>query len=480
MAYAFYPLACSGNCTKAITWGHHQCRSVAEQRNPLGLSPLYQRSRPLEERGIRIQRVYHKDSVAPTAALRADQRMRRGVHCAASKDGGGDVVPSTRRPREERMQNTPSEGSESFATLKEEARRSNKEVFDRLIDAFLSRPSEDWRKLIAFSKQWPSLSKGFFERMEEKAKDASAAGNEDKSRELRRVGRRLKTVSDELAEYSKILEVFRAAPSRDWEARVTQHRASMGTEFFGYLELRIRAAMGSSARSSNTFETKEEGNGNAEGNDVHLKEAESLAALATQLAALVEAHDRVAADEDALDSAAVRFSELLQCDSMEAAEQKIDELSASGQLDPALLLTMAKAYAGVKETDATREEVKDIMAHLYFKAKETFAQQAPPEARILKFLISVESPKDRATLLEQALTPGMDFSTENEDFLHTTPDKLLNTIRNVLAVYDSSVKPESRQGIGNTAMAGQAAALMNPQVIERLRELEALLKKKYM
>lgn len=43
---------------------------------------------------------------------------------------------------------------------------------------------------------------------------------------------------------------------------------------------------------------------------------------------------------------------------MEQAEQKIDELASSGKLDPALLLTMAKAYAGVKETDITQEEVK--------------------------------------------------------------------------------------------------------------------------
>lgn len=32
-------------------------------------------------------------------------------------------------------------------------------------------------------------------------------------------------------------------------------------------------------------------------------------------------------------------------------------MAASGRLDPALLLMMAKAYAGSKETDITREEV---------------------------------------------------------------------------------------------------------------------------
>lgn len=47
----------------------------------------------------------------------------------------------------------------------------------------------------------------------------------------------------------------------------------------------------------------------------------------------------------------------VQVDSLEAADKKIDELAASGKLDPALLLMMAKAYAGSKETDITQEEV---------------------------------------------------------------------------------------------------------------------------
>jgi hypothetical protein len=47
----------------------------------------------------------------------------------------------------------------------------------------------------------------------------------------------------------------------------------------------------------------------------------------------------------------------LQVESLEEADRKIDELAANGRLDPALLLMMAKAYAGSKETDITREEV---------------------------------------------------------------------------------------------------------------------------
>lgn len=50
-----------------------------------------------------------------------------------------------------------------------------------------------------------------------------------------------------------------------------------------------------------------------------------------------------------------------QVDSLEEADKKIDELAATGKLDPALLLMMAKAYAGSKETDITQEEVGTIL-----------------------------------------------------------------------------------------------------------------------
>ena len=48
-------------------------------------------------------------------------------------------------------------------------------------------------------------------------------------------------------------------------------------------------------------------------------------------------------------------------------DAKIEGMAQSGALDPALLLTIAKAHTSIKDTDYTREEVKDVMAHLYFK-----------------------------------------------------------------------------------------------------------------
>jgi hypothetical protein len=163
------------------------------------------------------------------------------------------------------------------------------------------------------------------------------------------------------------------------------------------------------------------------------EEQDKLSTMAVQLVNLVEVMDKVAADQGAMDAAGQQFDELLQVpamlhtpalhtgsttmfdqapaatqdgttslqlvsavdatdaltsgpaascsdgirlgspaaqvNSIDEADRRIDDLAASGQLSPALLLTMAKAYAGARDSSMTREEVKDIMAHLYFKAR---------------------------------------------------------------------------------------------------------------
>lgn len=340
-------------------------------------------------------------------------------------------------------------------SLKQEAQRSNEEVYDRLVDLFTERRPEDWRKLIAYSRQWPILAPGVFARFEERA---ASEEDEEKQRAMRRTLRRLRSVWEELSEYAGMMDAFREAASRDWESMVTVNRPTLTSEFFAYLDLRVRAAAAAAAAAG-----QEES-----------REGEALAALAAHLAVLVEAHDRVAQDEAALEAAGESFASLLDVDSMDAAEARIDQLAAEGKLDPALLLTMARAYAGVKETDKTKEEVKDIMAHLYFKAKETFAAQQPPEARILKFLLSVDSPREREALLDQAFQSGPELSTSAEDYLHTTPETLLNSVDNVLGMYDGSI------GASGGTMASQAATLMNPEVIARLRELQQVIRKRYM
>lgn len=50
------------------------------------------------------------------------------------------------------------------ATLRDEAAASNAEVYDKLIDVFQQRQPSEWRKLIAYSKQFPKLAEGVLAR----------------------------------------------------------------------------------------------------------------------------------------------------------------------------------------------------------------------------------------------------------------------------------------------------------------------------
>lgn len=76
---------------------------------------------------------------------------------------------STRRRRRRDDDEGPAPGAGAApaaggATLKEEAAASNQEVCDKLVDVFRSKEPADWRKLIAYSKQWPVLAQGVFDR----------------------------------------------------------------------------------------------------------------------------------------------------------------------------------------------------------------------------------------------------------------------------------------------------------------------------
>jgi hypothetical protein len=65
------------------------------------------------------------------------------------------------------------------------------------------------------------------------------------------------------------------------------------------------------------------------------------------------------------------FQDLLRgATSYEDIDAKVAALASAGKLDPALLLTTSKMYMSVKESPYTSEEVKDVMAHLYWKARE--------------------------------------------------------------------------------------------------------------
>jgi len=144
------------------------------------------------------------------------------------------------------------------------------------------------------------------------------------------------------------------------------------------------------------------GNGRPGSRLTPLRARADLATAAARLLALVEMHDIAVKDAEQLDEARgakalfsgallmrsspplpfqsfTKFQDLLAgVSSVEDIDKKLDALMSAGKVDPALLLTTSKMYMSVKESPYTSEEVKDIMAHLYWRVRTSGACACAP------------------------------------------------------------------------------------------------------
>ena len=350
------------------------------------------------------------------------------------------------------------------------------EMYDNLAKIFLNRKEEDWLGLLASSEQWPQLKDGFFARLK-----VRAAEEEDPEEMLRvsRVLRLLQGTSDRVMQHAALLEEVQSKDEDLWEGMVTSRRAEFTTEFFQFIRFKLEALVradaakggtSSSPRGGKTVTADERAALKGEREDAGRderdadKKRDDLARLASVLLTICEAFDEATKDQQTLEDAADNFKELLEVETLEEMNTKIDEMQAQGKMDPAMVLTAAKAYMSVKESPYVEEEVKDVMAHLYFKMKETMGRQQPKEVRILKYLLSIEDPQEIRKGLEEAFTPGPELTVGDEDYLFCEAPVLLQTIETVLKAYDAQK--------GKANITGQAAELMQPEVIEKMKTVK--------
>jgi hypothetical protein len=423
-------------------------------------------------------------AIAPRA------RVRRARRLAAAPPPSGR--PVSRRAAAESSGEGSAEAAESIAKdAGDDPDSGSPEMFDNLANIFLKRDQEDWIGLLASSERWPTLRHGFFARLK-----ARAAEEEDPEEMLRlsRLLRLMQGTSERVATYQDLLAEVQDTGEEMWEGMVTSRRAEFTTEFFQFLRFKLEAlvrdqASTSATRSAASREadaeavearkeersTEKTDSATSDMKTARDEEARSdadadaarddLARTASRLLSICEAFDEATRDTETLETAAENFQELLQVETLEEMNQKIDQLAGEGKLDPALVLTAAKAYMSVKESPMVEEEVKDVMAHLYFKMKETMGRQQPKEVRILKHLLAVgDDPRDIRNGLEEAFTPGPELTTEDEDFLFCEAPALLKTIDAVLTAYE--------QQQGKASITGQAAELMQPEVIEKMKQIK--------
>ncbi|PKI54894.1 hypothetical protein CRG98_024725 [Punica granatum] len=180
----------------------------------------------------------------------------------------------------------------------------------------------------------------------------------------------------------------------------------------------------------------------------------AVAKLGNMCLAAVQAYDTATENMEALNAAELKFQDIINSPSLDAACRKIDNLAAKNQLDSALVLMITKAWSAAKESNMMKDEVKDILYHLYTTARGNLQRLMPKEIRILKYLLMIEDPEER-----------------DVDYLYTTPEELHTAIRTVIEAYHFS-----REG----TLIREARDLMNPKIVEKLEQLKKLLEDKYM
>lgn len=60
-----------------------------------------------------------------------------------------------------------------------------------------------------------------------------------------------------------------------------------------------------------------------------------------------------------------------------------------------------------------------MLYHLYKTALGNLQRQLSKEIRIIKYLLKIEDPKERLSVLNNAFTPGVELEGQDIDYLYT-------------------------------------------------------------
>ncbi|CAN8303360.1 unnamed protein product [Cochlearia groenlandica] len=324
-----------------------------------------------------------------------------------------------------------------------------KRVCDKLIEVFLvDKPlPSDWRRLLAFSKEWDTIRPHFFKRCQERALSQEEEDNPEFKHKIHRLSRKLKEVDEDIQRHNELLNVVKRTPPAEIGELVARRRKDFTTEFFAHLH----------SVAESYYDNPDEQN--------------ALATLGKLCIAAVQAYDTSTESIDALNAAEMKLQDIINSPSLDAACRKIDSLAEKNQLDSALVLMITKAWSAAKDSNMMKEEVKDILYHLYVTARGNLQRLMPKEVRILKYLLSIEDPQQKMSALNDAFTPGEELEGTDVDYLYTTPENLKGLIKTVLDAYHFS-----REG----SLVKEAKDLMHPDLIAKMEQLNNILEKKYL
>ncbi|EPS72104.1 hypothetical protein M569_02651, partial [Genlisea aurea] len=318
-------------------------------------------------------------------------------------------------------------------------------ICDKLIKVFMvDKPTPtDWRRLLAFSKEWDNIRPHFYNRCHDRA-DTEA--DPDTKHRLHRLARKLKEIDQDIQRHDELLDAIRKSPSEIGEI-VARRRKDFTKEFFIHLHTVAQSHYNDPA------------------------EQNAVAKVGNTCLAAVEAYDNASESLETLKAAESKLRDVINSPSVDAACRKIDDLAERNQLDSALVLMITKAWSAAKESNMVKDEVKDVLYHLYKTASGNLQRLMPKEIRILKYLLTVEDPEEVVSALRDAFTPGDEVQGVHVDALYTTPEKLHAWITTVVGAYHMS-----REG----SLIREARDLMNPRIIKKLEDLKKIIQDQFM
>lgn len=312
---------------------------------------------------------------------------------------------------------------------------------DKLIEVFMvDMPTPtDWRRLLAFSKEWNSLRPHFFKRCLDRA---GSDNDPDMKLKLHRLARKLKEIDEDVQRHNELLEAVKAAPIKLKDI-IPRRRKDFTQEFFEHLY----------TVAASYYDNPTE-------HDAYMK-------IGDLCLTAVQAYDVAIGDTEAQSN----LQDISNFSSANFASSKIDSISQRTNLNSAYGMMMNKAWSDTKETDITVQECKDMLFDNYLDAKIYLQESLPKEVRILKHILPISDPETLLCTLKDAFTPGFELEGTHVDYLYTTPEKLRHLMKHVVAGYNLNQKG---------AVMSEVRDLLRPSIIEKLEMLIQIVESKFM
>ncbi|KAJ0988223.1 hypothetical protein J5N97_006579 [Dioscorea zingiberensis] len=318
------------------------------------------------------------------------------------------------------------------------------QLCDKMIEYFMNEKpkTKDWRKVLVFRDEWKKYKDSFFKRCQVRA---DAEKDVEMKRKLEALARKMKNIDDEIERHMELLKEIQDNPM-DINAVVARRRKDFTGEFFHHLTV-----------LSDTYDS--------------LEDRDSMSRLGAKCLSAVSTYDNVVDQLETLDVAQSKFDDILDSASLDLACEKVKSLAKTKELDSNLILLINKAWAAAKESTTMKNEVKDIMYHIYKTTQKCLKSIAPPEIKLLKHLLNIEDPEERFSVLATTFSPGSEHDAKDPDAFYTSPKELHKWIKIMLDAH--------RMNKEETDMT-EARQMSDPMVIQRLFILKETIEEEYM